>query len=83
MDQAMQTITMDIRGQICPSCLLLALKEVNANIGALRKQQAEVCILTDDRHATITIPEAIAKMGLSTKVDKTKSGFEIRIYKSA
>ena len=74
-------IKMDIRGQICPSCLLLALKEVNANIGAIKRGDSEIRLLSDDRHATATIPDAITKMGLSTSVKKSDEGFEIRIYK--
>ena len=74
-------IKMDIRGQICPSCLLLALKEVNANIGEIKRGDSEIRLLSDDRHATATIPDAITKMGLSTSVKKSDEGFEIRIYK--
>jgi TusA-related sulfurtransferase len=74
-------IKMDIRGQICPSCLLLALKEVNANIEAIKRGESEIRILSDDRHATATIPGAITKMGISTAVEKTDEGFEIRIFK--
>jgi TusA-related sulfurtransferase len=74
-------IKMDIRGQICPSCLLLALKEVNANIEEIKRGESEIRILSDDRHASATIPDAIIKMGLSTAVEKTEEGFEIRIFK--
>ncbi|MBS1185665.1 MAG: hypothetical protein H6R09_1266, partial [Proteobacteria bacterium] len=31
-----QIIDIDIRGQICPSCLLLTLKELNRNSVAVR-----------------------------------------------
>jgi TusA-related sulfurtransferase len=74
-------ITMDIRGQICPSCLLLVLKEVNSHIDAIRAHQCELAILSDDRHAMITIPESISKMGLSSEVESKAHGFEIRIFK--
>ena len=74
-------IKMDIRGQICPSCLLLTLKEVNANIEAIKRGDSEIRLLSDDRHASATIPDAITKMGLSTSVKKSDEGFEIRIYK--
>lgn len=75
------TIRMDIRGQICPSCLLLALKEVNSHIKMIKDEGCEIVILSDDRHATTTIPEAVEKMGLTTSIVKTTEGFEIRIYK--
>ena len=73
---------MDIRGQICPSCLFLALKEVNSNIDAIKRGESEVNILSDDRHATVTIPEAVQKMGLASVVEKGAEGFNIRIYKA-
>ena len=74
-------IEMDIRGQICPSCLLLTLKEVNSHIGMIKSGEVEVKILSDDRHATITIPEAVNKMGLSTEIAQEQEGFTIRINK--
>ena len=74
-------IEMDIRGQLCPSCLLLALKEVNTNIQSIKSGESEINILSDDRHATVTIPDAVAKMGLTTSVEKGSEGFEIRIYR--
>ena len=82
MSEEINIIEMDIRGQICPSCLLLALKEVNSNIQSIRSGESEVCILSDDRHATITIPDAVEKMGLATAVKKGAEGFNIRIYKA-
>lgn len=81
MSEEKKIIEMDIRGQICPSCLLLALKEVNSNIQSIKERESEICILSDDRHATVTIPDAVTKMGLSTSVEKGSAGFTIRIYK--
>ena len=75
------TITMDIRGRIWPSCLLLTLKQVNENIELLKRCEAEIRVISDDRHATATIPDAVENMGLSTRVERTEEGFEIRIYK--
>ena len=76
-----QIIEMDIRGQICPSCLLLALKEVNDHIKQIKGGESEIRILSDDRHATVTIPDAVEKMGLETSVEKGGGGFEIRIFR--
>ena len=81
MSNERKVIEMDIRGQICPSCLLLALKEVNANIQAIKQGESEIHILSDDRHATVTIPDTVAKMGLTTSVEKGGEGFEIRIFR--
>jgi TusA-related sulfurtransferase len=81
MSNEKKVIEMDIRGQICPSCLLLALKQVNANIQAIKQGESEIRILSDDRHATVTIPDAITKLGLTTSVERGSEGFEIRIFR--
>ncbi len=83
MSENIHIIEMDIRGQICPSCLLLALKEVNTNIRGIKSGESEIRILSDDRHAAVTIPGAIEKMGLSTAIEKGAEGFAIRIYKAS
>ncbi|MCS6913259.1 MAG: sulfurtransferase TusA family protein [Myxococcales bacterium] len=75
-----KVIDLDIRGQICPSCLLLTLRTVNQNCAALRKGECEVRVLTDDRQATGTIPEAVAKMGYRAEVVNTPGGYRIRIF---
>jgi TusA-related sulfurtransferase len=75
-----QTIHLDIRGQICPSCLLLALKELNQNGAAIRAGQCEVEIVTDDRQATATIPATADRMGYNTAVVHQDDGYHIRIF---
>lgn len=73
------TIKLDIRGQICPSCLLLALKEVNSHATELRSGECEIEVLTNDRQATDTIPAAVIKMGYQVSVDKNEQGYCISI----
>jgi len=73
------TIKLDIRGQICPSCLLLTLREVNNHAKELRNGQCAVEVLTNDRQATDTIPAAINKMGFHVEVDKNEQGYRISI----
>lgn len=74
-------LVLDIRGQICPSCLLIALKEVTKNADKINAKQLSVLILSDDRHATATIPDAVHAMGFSTVINKTDAGYEIVIHK--
>lgn len=74
-------IVLDIRGQICPSCLLQTLKAVNTHIDAIRRDECEVHVVSDDRHAMITIPEAVEKMGLTTSMEQAENGFNIHIFK--
>lgn len=75
-----QTIDIDIRGQICPSCLLLALKELNQNGPAIRAGQTELIVVTDDRQATATIPSTADRMGFGTEIKRIDGGYCIRIF---
>ena len=71
----------DICGQICPSCLLMTLKEVNQHQDAIRSGQMVFRVMTDNRQATATIPNAVRNMGYA--VDVKKSGGHYRITISA
>jgi len=81
MNKEQAIIHLDIRGLVCPSCLLLSLQEVNANRAALNRRQCMLHILTDHRQATVTIPEALRKMGLAVKVEEGVAGFGIHVFK--
>jgi TusA-related sulfurtransferase len=75
-----QTIDIDIRGQLCPSCLLLTLRELNRHGAAIRAGDAEVVVVTDDRQATSTIPAAADRMGLHAQVDRLDRLYRIRVF---
>ena len=77
-----QTINLDIRGQICPSCLLLTLKELNQNAAAIRASSIEIVVTTDDRQATATIPATAERMGFCAEVTRLAdgSGYRIRVF---
>ena len=74
-----ETIKLDIRGQVCPSCLLLTLREVNSYHAALKAGKVDLEILTDSRDATGTIPDAVHNMGLMTTVDKVSGYYRVLI----
>lgn len=74
-----QTIDIDIRGQICPSCLLLTLKEINRNAAAIRSGAVKIAVLTDDRQATATIPATAERMGFRAAVQHDPAGYRIDI----
>lgn len=76
---AADAVEFDIRGQICPSCLLLALREVNARKEALRNGQVRLCIRTDSRDAITTIPDAMQNMGYAVAVTKDRGHYLITI----
>jgi TusA-related sulfurtransferase len=73
------TIHLDINGQICPSCLLLTLKALNQHADAVRDGATEIVVTTDDRQATATIPDAVHKMGYESEVTRLTDGYRIRV----
>ena len=72
-------IEYDIRGQICPSTLLFALRQINLH--AQDMQEGKVClsIRTDNRDAINTIPESVGNMGYAVKVTKVEGHYLIEI----
>ena len=74
-----ENIEMDIRGQVCPSCLLLTLREVNRQHAALVNGRARLTVMIDSRDATTTIPEAIKNMGLRVNVEKRQGSYRVVI----
>ncbi len=72
-------LPLDIQGQICPSCLLLTLKLLNEHHDELQAGTAVVEVVTDDRQAIATIPDATAKMGYRCVVAQEGGLYRIRI----
>ena len=75
----METLNLDILGQACPACLLVALREINENRDKLKKGDIEIVIRTDHRDATRTIPDAAIAMGYAVFVEKKKGYYEITV----
>ncbi|MCL4536914.1 MAG: sulfurtransferase TusA family protein [Nitrospirae bacterium] len=75
----LDVISLDIRGQICPACLLISLKEINKHKGLLRNGEANLIVRTDHRDATRTIPDAAVAMGYAVSVEKKKGYYEITV----
>ncbi|MDT8440712.1 MAG: sulfurtransferase TusA family protein [Desulfuromonadales bacterium] len=76
----MKTVELNLAGQVCPSSLLLALREVNARHDELSSGALSLLIRTDNRDATGTIPDAVRNMGFSVAVDKEEGRYVIRIW---
>lgn len=72
-------IEVDMRGQVCPSTLLIALDRANTNKAALRSGAAVLVIKTDNRDATATIPGAMKNMGYESIITKESGYYEIVI----
>jgi TusA-related sulfurtransferase len=69
----------DIRGQICPSTLLMVLKEVNEQSEMLKKGEMSLVFLTDNRDSLVTIPQSVETMGYRIETVKEKGHYRIRI----
>lgn len=72
--QADEMKEFDLRGQICPSTLLTALREINGAKQQLKELTLALVFLTDNRSSTIHISETAGNMGYKVKVEK-KEGF--------
>lgn len=68
-------------GQICPSTLLVALREINKNFSQLNNGEVKLLFKTNNRDSTNTIPEAVGNMGLKVSVQKQESHYEILVSK--
>jgi len=77
-----QTLEFDICGQICPSTLLIALREINRNITSLNNGELRLLFRTDNRDCTNTIPEAAGNMGFHVDIRKEESCYIIVVSKS-
>lgn len=75
----METISIDMRGQICPSTLISALREINVRKDGIRSGAMKLVFLTDNRDSTVTIPETAENMGYATKVIKEDDYYRIEI----
>ncbi|MDF1552097.1 MAG: sulfurtransferase TusA family protein [Deferrisomatales bacterium] len=79
MSSSCETRHLDIRGQICPSTLLTALREVNLHKDALKDGSLRLVIVTDDRNATATIPNAVDNMGYRVTVERDDQSYRITV----
>jgi len=75
---------MDIReinmlGKVCPSTLLIALREMNTHKTELRSGSLRLVLVTDNRDATVTIPDAAATMGYAVSVAQDGACYRIEI----
>lgn len=72
-----------MRGQVCPSTLLVALDNLNKNQEELNSSKAKLLIKTDNRDATTTIPGTAENMGYKTDVTQQDGHYEILIFRSS
>jgi len=75
----MNKLELDIRGQICPSCLLFTLREVDKNAQHIQDGDLSLSVKTDNRDAINTIPQALGNMGYTVQVTKLDGYYQIDI----
>jgi len=78
-----ESVKIDVCGQICPSTLLTALREVNNHKKSLYGGKFRLDILTDNHDSTNRICEAVVNMGYQTDVTEQKNHYRISITKIA
>ncbi|ABQ28461.1 hypothetical protein Gura_4318 [Geotalea uraniireducens Rf4] len=76
-DDNQRVIELDLRGQICPSTLLRALKEMNGHRQELKSRSVKLVFKTDNRDSTITIPDSAVNMGYEASVTKEADYYRI------
>ena len=79
MTVQVEEVVLDIRGQVCPSTLLSALKEINELRDRLRSGEVKIVVLTTNRSATGTIPTAAENMGYRSEVTEEGTHYRIEI----
>jgi len=69
----------DLRGQICPSTLLTALREINGAKPELKAGSLCLVLLSDNRSSTTHIADAVGVMGYRIAVEKEQHHYRITI----
>lgn len=69
----------DLRGQICPSTLLTALREVNSHKDLLRSGEGCLVFLSDNRSSVTHISDAVVNMGYRVQVNKEEGHYRVAI----
>ncbi|HEY3489780.1 MAG TPA: sulfurtransferase TusA family protein [Candidatus Deferrimicrobiaceae bacterium] len=74
-----QVVTLDLRGQVCPASLLLALRKVNELKGPLGAGTVGLDVLTDNRDSVGTISDATFNMGFQVSSEKRDGHYVLAI----
>jgi len=75
----MEEMVFDLRGRICPSTLLVTMKEMNDHRQQLQQRAVSLKLLLENRDATVTIPEMARNMGYQVEISKQGQHYELVI----
>lgn len=76
------TVQIDVRGFVCPSSLLVALRELNKYRESLRSSSFKLEFLVDNHESTNRICEAVKSMGYDLRVTETDNSYCIMVYRA-
>ncbi len=82
MPEATNCKVIDLRGQICPSTLLISLREVNNLKEELKSGNLKLVLLSDNRSSTTHISDAVTSMGYQVDVEKEKEHYMVSIFRN-
>ncbi|SHI55987.1 Sulfurtransferase TusA [Malonomonas rubra DSM 5091] len=77
-----EIVVIDVCGQICPSSLLTALREINQRKNELRDGKLQLDIITDNHDSINRIAEAVSNMGYQVSLADQGKQFRISICKT-
>jgi TusA-related sulfurtransferase len=77
--KSVKIVELDLRGEVCPSTLLKALRQMNLMKDELKHGAAVLVIFTDNRDSTVTVTEAAHSMGYGVTVTKEEAHYRLRI----
>lgn len=79
MDASYRIVEFNLCGQICPSTLLVALREVNKSVLQINSGEISLLFKTDNRDSINTIPVSVKNMGFKVNVEKCATHYEIMV----
>jgi TusA-related sulfurtransferase len=76
------TVHVDVRGFVCPSSLLVALRELNKYRESLRTDHFTIELMVDNHDSTNRICDAVKSMGYDFRVTDTDNSYCIAVYRA-
>lgn len=76
------TVHIDVRGFVCPSSLLVALRELNKHRESLRTDHFKIELMVDNHDSINRICDAVKSMGYDFHVTDTDNSYCIAIYRT-
>lgn len=82
MSAPSSTVEIDARGFVCPSSLLVALRELNYHKKKLRNGDIRIVFLIDNHESTNRICDAVKSMGYEFEITEANNCYSVAIFKN-